>query len=55
MQTRAAQAAESPAASQRRKNRESAWEGLSVVQVAAWHAELHCVDDFRMDRPVPFT
>jgi tetratricopeptide (TPR) repeat protein len=36
----------------RRKNRESAWDALSVVQVAAWHGELtFALMTFRMDRP----
>jgi hypothetical protein len=29
-----------PAASRRRKNKEGAWDALSVVQIAAWHGEL---------------
>src|ERR1700726_4807302 len=52
MQMRAAQAAESSAASRRRKNKEGAWDALSVVQVAAWHGELtFALMTFRMDRP----
>jgi hypothetical protein len=40
MQTLAPQAAGSPAASRRRKNKEGAWDAPSVVQIAAWHGEL---------------
>ena len=40
MQMRAAQVAELSAASRRRKNKEGAWDALSVVLIAAWHGEL---------------